>query len=304
MSNKVYDGIMGLVVGDAVGVPYEFKERYSFRCEGMTGFGTYSQPPGTWSDDSSLTLATLDSLIENSGKIKLDDMMIRFREWLYDRCYTARGQTFDVGNTTRLAIARYDVNKNNVYACGGKKVTDNGNGSLMRILPLAFMDNVCSKDIFEVSALTHAHSISQTACVIYVTYANKLLHGYGKDNALRETLTECEWCLTPDFVRLPKIKERFRDEISSSGYVVHSLEAALWCFLTTDNYRGCILKAVNLGNDTDTIAAIAGGLAGIFYGADSKNGIPEGWKSSTARMAWIVGLCEKFNEILNSSNSR
>lgn len=302
MSNKIYDGIMGLVVGDALGVPYEFKSRDSFVCNGMSGHGTYNQPPGTWSDDSSLTLATLDSLMRNGGKIYLDDMMKRFRDWLYNKQYTPHGETFDVGNTTRFAIARYDPEKNNVYSCGGRKITDNGNGSLMRILPLAFIDT-SGKDVFEVSALTHAHGISQTACMIYVTYANKILHGWGKENALRETLIECEWCLTPEFTRLPKIIERSREEINSSGYVVHTLEAALWCFLTTDNYKDCVTKAVNLGNDTDTTAAVAGGLAGLYYGADSRNGIPEGWKSSIARIAWIKYLCDKFNDVLERRES-
>ena len=298
MGNAVYNGIIGLVVGDALGVPYEFRQRDSFECRNMTGYGTYNQPAGTWSDDSSLTLATLDSLIKNKGKIKLDDMMKRFRNWLYNKQYTPHGETFDVGNTTRFAIASYDSEKNNVYSCGCRKITDNGNGSLMRILPLVFID-AGGKEVFEVSGLTHAHCISQTACMIYVTYANKLIHGYDKEDALIETLSECEWCLTSEFCRLLRIKECSRKSIESDGYVVHTLEAALWCFLNTDNYKDCVLTAVNLGNDTDTIAAVAGGLAGICYGAYGDMGIPEKWKSSIARMAWIKDLCEEFNDILN-----
>ena len=303
MSNKIYDGIMGLVVGDALGVPYEFKARDSFTCNGMTGHGTYDQPPGTWSDDSSLTLATLDSLVSNGGKICLDDMMKRFRDWLYNKQYTPHGETFDVGNTTRLAIARYDVNKNKVYLCGGRKVADNGNGSLMRILPLAFIDT-SDKDICEVSSLTHAHHISTIACMIYVAIANALSHDVYKEDAVFDTLGKYQHLMTGEFARLFDIQNLSRESIQSDGYVVHTLEAALWCFLTTDNYRGCVTKAVNLGSDTDTTAAVAGGLAGLYYGADSWNGIPEEWKKSIARTAWIKDLCEAFNDMLEQKEEQ
>ena len=156
--------------------------------------------------------------------------------------------------------------------------------------------------VFEVSGLTHAHEVSQTACMIYVTYAKKLYHGVDRDEALVETLHECEWCLTNDFVRLKNIKNVSRDDISNYIYVVSILEAALWCFLTSNDYRECILKAVNLGNDSDTTAAIAGGLAGLYWGVDG-DGIPLMWLEDVAGTAEIGRLCEKFNEILNKIQS-
>ena len=294
MSNKIYDGIMGLVVGDALGVPYEFMTQGSFVCNGMTGFGTYHQPPGTWSDDSSMTLATLVSLARNEGEINLEDIMNRFRGWLYDKLYTPYGVTFDVGNTTRCSIARYDIVKKNLDTCGGKALSDNGNGSLMRILPLAFIDT-SDKDICEVSSLTHAHHISTTACLIYVAIANALLHDVNKEDAVLDALGRYQHLMTGEFARLFDIQNLSRESIQSDGYVVHTLEAALWCFLTTDNYRGCVTKAVNLGSDTDTTAAVAGGLAGIYYGADS---IPKGWIDQIARKDWIEDVCANLEDVL------
>lgn len=301
MGYPVYNAIMGLVVGDAVGLPYEGKERNTFRCEAMTGFGTYKQPPGTWSDNSSMTLATVASLVKNDGKINLGDMMKQFRSWLYKGKFTPWGKVISFGSTARYAIARYSEKENNVYSCGGRELLTNDAGSLSRILPLAFIETT-GKDIFEVSGLTHAHEVSQTACMIYVTYAKKLYHGVDRDEALVETLHECEWCLTNDFVRLKNIKNVSRDDISNYIYVVSILEAALWCFLTSNDYRECILKAVNLGNDSDTTAAIAGGLAGLYWGVDG-DGIPLMWLEDVAGTAEIGRLCEKFNEILNKIQS-
>lgn len=297
MENEIYNGIMGLVVGDALGVPFEFKKRDSFICPGMTGYGTYDQPPGTWSDDSSMTLATLDSLIENKGKINLEDMMLKFMNWLYYDKYTPYNNVFDVGQTTRSAIWEYAYNGKSVYGCGERSVTNNGNGSLMRIFPLAFIDTN-TKDVFNVSGLTHAHNLAKTACLIYVKIANNLVHGYDKEDAVSNALTECEWCMTEVFERLKYIKDFHRNAINSSGYVIHTLEAALWCFLTTDNYKDCVEEAVRLGNDTDTTAAVAGGLAGIYYGVGG-DGIPEEWIEKIARKDWIKELCEKFENALN-----
>ena len=171
---KIYDGIMGLVVADAVGVPFEFKKRDTFKADKMTGYGTYNQPPGTWSDDSSLTLATVASM-GRKGKIDPADIMNNFFLWLDDGAYTPYGKVFDVGGSTRKAISRY-ANGVEPLNCGGKTRMDNGNGALMRILPLAFIPHT-AQDILKVGKLTHAHEISQTACRLYVHLAGKLIEG-------------------------------------------------------------------------------------------------------------------------------
>lgn len=259
MNSKLHDAILGLAIGDALGVPYEFEKRGTFLCTEMVGYGTHNQPEGTWSDDTSMVLATLDSLKSNDGKIVLKDMFERFNYWLLYGDYTAHGEVFDAGIATCKALQT------------GKSQTgeyDNGNGSLMRILPLAFVP--CTDDeIRAVSAITHGHRISMDACVIYVHIAKRLLAG--------ESICEIIPTLQYDkpFDRLHRIDQISTSEIKSSGYVVDTLEAALWAVSHKSNnadkeksFRNDLLDAVNLGQDTDTVGAVAGGLAGIIYGLD------------------------------------
>lgn len=284
--SKVYDGIMGLVVGDALGVPYEFKERDSFKCDDMVGYGTYNQPKGTWSDDSSMTLATLES-IGRLGYIEPSNIMHNFYDWLYNGEFTPDGEVFDVGKTTEVAISRFrrcvPLNE-----CGLRTVNNNGNGALMRILPFAFIkcDN---QDVIDVASLTHAHFISLEGCLIYIDIAKNLLAGIPLDVAVANTPIRLY-----EYDRLVKLEHLSREEIKSTGYVVDTLEAALWCLLHTNNYKDAVLTAVNLGGDTDTIAAVAGGLAGIIYGCGGKNGIPLEWIEQIPRLKWIKGLCYEF----------
>lgn len=292
-ADKVYSGIMGLVVGDALGVPFEFRQRDTFKAEGMTGYGTHNQPPGTWSDDSSMTLATMES-IAHQGEIFPQDIMWNFLNWLITGAFTPYGEVFDAGNTTIRAIKCF---QNGVYApyCGGTSEMDNGNGALMRILPLAFIPHSI-KDIRTVAGLTHAHNTSKTACEIYVFVAVNLLAGMDKGNAVSFALGDNVHWPVP-FDRLYNLYELSREEIRSTGYVVDTLEAALWCLLKTDSYRECVLTAVNLGGDTDTIAAVAGGLAGILYGVGGEKGIPEEWIEQIAKRDEIKQLCERFAQL-------
>ena len=285
--NKIYDAVMGLVVGDALGVPVEFKARDTFHVDDMIGYGTYNQPPGTWSDDSSLTLATMESIIRKGG-IDPADMMNNFSvEWYYKGEFTPYGKVFDIGGTTEAAIRRFNSGIEPLK-CGLNHYKHNGNGSLMRILPLALMPSSMT-DINNVSSLTHAHEISRRACRLYVGTAEQLLKGA----SLWEVIG-CSGIWVKDFDRIPKIYKLNRDEIRSTGYVVDTLEAALWCVYHTSSYRDCVLTAVNLGGDTDTIAAVAGGLAGIIYGCGGESGIPDEWIAKIARKDWISDLCERF----------
>lgn len=254
--SKLYDAILGLAIGDALGVPYEFKQRGSFICSDMVGYGTHNQPEGTWSDDTSMTIATLDSLKNNNGIIVTEDICRRFNYWLLYGDYTVNGEVFDAGITTCTALKK------------GKPAVgewDNGNGSLMRILPLAFVD--CTDDeIRAVSAITHGHWISEEACVIYVHVAKRLLAG----EPIASIIPTLEY--KKPFDRLKYISTLDISQIKSSGYVVDTLEAALWVVSHEGDweksFRNDILTAVNLGKDTDTVAAVAGGMAGIIYGLE------------------------------------
>lgn len=297
---KVYDAVMGLVVGDALGVPVEFKQRDTFTVTDMIGYGTYNQPPGTWSDDSSLTLATMESIIQfPEGEIIPEHIMLSFSKWLNKGEFTPYGEVFDVGGTTEAAIRRFNCGIEPLK-CGLNHCKYNGNGSLMRILPLALMPSSMN-DINNVSSLTHVHEISKRACRFYVATAKQLLKYGTLDYCLKYSLRYFgEWA--KEFSRLPKIPELKRDEIRSTGYVVDTLEAALWCAYHTNSYRDCVLTAVNLGGDTDTIAAVAGGLAGIIYGCGGESGIPDEWIQQIARKDWIRELCERFEIIQVNSN--
>ena len=257
--DKLKSAIYGLAVGDALGVPFEFKERGTFRCEGMTGYGTWNRAPGTWSDDTSMTLATLES-IKETGRIDPLDMKERFCDWLHKGKYTADGDTFDVGTTTRMALDR---------GSGLDDYYSNGNGSLMRILPLAFTD-ATDDEIRAVSAITHAHKISTDACIEYVHLARQLIDGKP--------------------INYGEIKNKAADEIKSSGFVLHTLEASIWCLLNTNSYEEAVLAAVNLGEDTDTTAAVVGGLAGIVYGYDS---IPGDWIEELKNKELIDSIINK-----------
>ncbi|MEE0956299.1 MAG: ADP-ribosylglycohydrolase family protein [Eubacterium sp.] len=286
MKKYLKEAVYGLAIGDAVGVPFEFKARDSFTCEGMTGYGTHGQAPGTWSDDTSMTLATCKSLQEKE-KVDLDDLWDKFYHFLRHAKFTADHEVFDVGNTTMCTIPNRK---------GATGEHSNGNGSLMRILPLAFVEDITDEQIRNVSAITHAHPISKDACVYYVHAANKLLELAGSSRKPAEKMQELVNCLYADipaesvFARVPLIAGRDRMEIKSSGYVVDTFEAAIWALLTTRNYRDCILKAVNLGSDTDTVAAVAGGLAGLIYGFEGEDGIPAEWVE-TLRAKKLIDSC-------------
>lgn len=249
--DKLKAVMYGLAIGDALGVPYEFQQRDTFTCTGLTGHGTHNQPAGTWSDDTALSLATLDSFNKCDGKVDTTDLMIRYKMWLEYGMYMPDGNTYDTGITVATAIR-------SGHGCDG--FHDNGNGSLMRVAPSAFY-HLTDEEIRQVSAVTHAHEISMTACVQYVRILEGLLNCVPSHKAITDS----------GFPFDPTIP---RTEVESDGFVLHTLNAALWCLANTDNYQDCVLAAVNFGEDTDTTASVAGALAGAVYGFES---IPQEW---------------------------
>lgn len=297
--------ILGVAVGDALGVPVEFKARGTFHVTGMQGYGTHNQPAGTWSDDTSLTLALADNLLAGGDKPDLESIAWGFTEWYDTAAYTPHGKVFDIGNATAKAIKRLKDGVDPEKA-GGAGERDNGNGSLMRIAPLTFYMFGIRKaeDRFRivrgVSSLTHAHEWSVAACYIYVEMLNKLRMRRKKKEAyaeLREdfrrgvpfiskaTLAKFVRILENDISTLPE------KDIRSSGFVIDTLEAAFWCFLTTDNYKDAVLKAVNLGDDTDTTGAVTGALAGLAYGLE---GIPQEWLDQLAAVDEVRRIAVKM----------
>ncbi len=304
--------VIGSAIGDALGVPVEFMPREELTLnpvEDMKGSGTHGQPPGTWSDDTAMTLCLLESL-GRLQSIDYDDIMKNFVRWLQNAEFTATDTVFDAGIATQEAISRY-LQGTSPLSCGGSGEYDNGNGSLMRIAPLAlFLVKKQVTDIEEIlqeahrlSALTHGHPRSQMACGIYTLIAMNALRKVPLPQSIKDGLQTAKIYYqknsifnaeVPSFGRLWDV-EAFRHHpkasIKSSGYVVDTLEAVLWCLLNTASYPEAVLTAVNLGDDTDTIGAIVGGLAGVAYGCDS---IPSHWQETLLKKDLIEGLCAKF----------
>lgn len=243
--------IYGLAVGDALGVPYEFRARDTFECTGMVDGGAHGQPAGTWSDDTSMALCICSS-IKQFAYINVADIAGRFRRWLECGDFTCGGHVFDVGVTCKRAIST---------GVPGKSYDECGNGSLMRTAPLAMLDHIEPYDIREISAITHAHPVAEWSCVALCDMLR----------TIRNVGTPAKGDL---WHRYGYIASRPVEAVKSDGYCEHTLEAALWCFLNTSSYADCVLAAVNLGGDTDTTAAVAGALAGVYYRFEA---IPPKW---------------------------
>jgi ADP-ribosylglycohydrolase len=299
--------LLGIAVGDALGVPFEFNDRSMMRenpCTGMVGHGTHDQPAGTWSDDSSMTFCLAEALSEDD--FELDHLGRLFVRWFFDGYWTAHGVCYDYGSTTAEAIKRLERGLPvEASACCGEG--SNGNGSLMRILPLVFFSkDLPVEDRFEwtrkVSAITHGHIRSIIACHYYLEFARLILQGLEKEDAYRQLQKD----LPPFLANIGIEKTEFEyfnrllvgdiasfheDEIQSDGYVLHTLEASMWCLLTTGNFRDAVLTAVGLGGDTDTTAAVIGGLAGLVYGVER---IPEDWLEVLARRYDIEDLARRM----------
>ena len=313
MKQRIYNTLYGAIVADALGVPVEFKDRDYLKENPVTdiiGYGTYNLPKGSWSDDSSMLLCLAES-IGRLGKIDYDDIMENFLAWYKKAKFTPDHHVFDIGRTCQTAIENFRRGTK-ALDCGLSDEHNNGNGSLMRISPLPFylfimygsqaMDKEESFEIIHnISKLTHAHPISLIGCDIYCAIMLELINGSKKEELLpkalpkigafvrnhpeyTEALSKYERITHQSFATLPE------KEIKSTSYVVDSLEAALWCFLTTDNSRDCVLKAVNLGYDTDTVACIAGSIAGLYYGE-----IPEEWINSIRNKKLVDKIIEDFH---------
>jgi ADP-ribosyl-[dinitrogen reductase] hydrolase len=313
MSNRdfIKDALLGVAAGDAIGVPVEFKPRkwlLENPVTGMQGYGTHNQPAGTWSDDSSLTFCLAEMLCK---KYDLENLANRFINWRNNAYWTAHEEVFDIGNGTSEAIDRLERGVAPAMA-GGNGEDSNGNGSLMRILPLLFGygKNIIDKRFLmvkDVSSLTHRHIRSVLSCFIYLEFALEITVGKDKYEAYQQTcrtirnfLDETDTCTNNErdiFSRTlsGNIFECEEQEIKSSGYVIHTLEAAFWCVLNTRSYDGAVLKAVNLGEDSDTTAAVTGGLAGLLYGWQT---IPPEWLAVLARREDIEELSRKLNDKL------
>ncbi|WP_038245955.1 ADP-ribosylglycohydrolase family protein [Virgibacillus salexigens] len=304
VKQRIMPTIYGGIIGDLLGVPVEFRKRDSYCIKDVTGFGTYNQPPGTWSDDTSLTMCLIENLIEEGPKT---DLMDKFVQYKRDGYWTPYGKMFDIGRTTDEAITRYEHGMT-VEECGGRDEYENGNGAIMRIAPLVFVlyneFNFMKKVEFikSFTKLTHAHPRSIVGSIIFIEFLFRLYHNNTPQEALnvikrlfdknfdeshnyQQELNCYARLFDNEFFELDKV------EINSDGYVVHTLEAAIWCLGNSTNFVEAVLKAVNLGDDTDTIAAITGNMAGMYY---KMKEIPSEWLDKIARKRDIDKLVNNF----------
>lgn len=303
--DRMLGGLWGAVVGDALGVPVEFKGRDARKGDPVTdmrGYGTFSLPPGSWSDDSSLMLCTAQGLLDGFDTERIGDLFV---SWFTAGLWTPHGQAFDVGRGTWQAISRMQLGTPAATA-GGQEEENNGNGSLMRILPVAFHcaamgDEEVLRLAHRASAVTHGHPRSLIACGVYCLLIAALLGGTAPREAYRAVMEKTRRLYSGSpfseelahFSRLLSgdIDALSEAAIESDGYVVHTLEASLWCLLTTDSYSSAVLRAVNLGWDTDTTAIVTGGLAGTHYGLEA---IPRQWRDMIVKKGEMETLFERF----------
>lgn len=311
LKEKLLSGLFGLAVGDALGVPVEFMGREILDkspVRKMLGYGSHNQPKGTWSDDTSMVLATMDAMCANVFSIGM--CMDAFSKWLEQGRYTVDGSVFDVGGTTSQAIYRY-ITGERLEDCGGADEKSNGNGSLMRMLPMIYyimgkygeaVNDRSVNEIYALSGLTHNHIISKVCCVYYVYIGIFILQwGYqlGVQRAVKDGIGAVERYYgdnnqIPHIVGMDSLCDSVdleKCDIKSTGFVVDSLEASVWCLYNTKSYREAVELAVNLGGDTDTIGAITGSLAGLYYGYEN---IPNEWLEELRGKDQLMEIAEKF----------
>ena len=307
--DTILGGVMGVIIGDALGLPVQFMTKTEIRknpITDMTGGGAFGLEPGAWSDDSSLTLCLAESLFEVGYNPA--DIARRFVEWYRDGYMTPLGEAFDIGGTISIAMKRL-IHGVAPFKAGPTDAESNGNGSLMRILPATLFfahesDYTMIQRICEISKITHGHPRSQLACSLYSLFVKELLKGssplkaydtmrlksqtvFFVDRNIGKQLSHFKRIMSGQLPSLPE------SEIKSGGYVVESLEAALWSFLTTSSFEDAVLTAVNLGWDTDTVGAITGGMAGVYYGFSN---IPAHWLSKLLDYEKILSLTNQFAE--------
>lgn len=306
MSNSPFRGaLLGLAAGDALGTTLEFKPRDSYRpVDDMVGGGPFHLRPGEWTDDTSMALCLAESLIEARG-FDAFDQMERYCRWRREGHLSSTGKCFDIGNTIASALGRFEdrrrteseLPRDEIAFCGSANPREAGNGSLMRLapVPLYFAGNLDEAIHFagESSRTTHGAAEAIDACRWFAQLIVRALDAGSKDSVL-----EYDWRWAPlaekiDVIARGSYREKERRVIESSGYVVHTLEAALWAFHHGADFREGALLAVNLGGDADTTGAVYGQLAGAFYGEE---GIPAEWREELAMRGLIEEFADKLQE--------
>ena len=301
--SQISNAIIGFTLADAFGVPVEFSERDTYEINELVGYGSWNVPAGSWSDDSAMMFITMQHLLNNDN---IDQLKQSFCDWAYRGYWTFDDSpAFDVGITIREVIDRWELN--GFHELAKTDEYSNGNGALMRILPVAiwsYAKNMTGHTLFSFvktyAELTHGHIRSTLCCYHYTTIVHQLLDKHSLSEsfhyanaALMEMLNEYP-SEKSHFERLLILEKLPRDQIASSGYVIDTMEAVYWSLLNSSDYYEAIHLAVHLGKDTDTIGALTGGLAGLLY--DELN-VPDDWINTLAKIDEIQQLIAKFEEV-------
>ncbi len=300
MNDKFLGCLLGLAVGDALGTTLEFKAPGSFTpLKEMVGGGPFHLQPGQWTDDTSMALCLAESLIE-CGDFNPVDQLTRYLRWWREGHLSSNGWCFDIGGTVSAALSRFE-HTHEPY-CGSTEPYSAGNGSLMRLAPVPMFYAATPEEAIERSGdssrTTHATRAAVDACRYFGGLITAALNGAKKEELLSERYSPVPGYLEShplheevDKVASGSFKNDQPPHIRGTGYVVKSLEAALWAFYRSDSFEDGCLKAVNLGEDADTTGAIYGQLAGAYYG---KAGIPERWLSKLAMRELIEDYATKL----------
>lgn len=289
VKDRLLGSFLGLAIGDAVGTTVEFRARDTFDpVTDMVGKGPFNLPAGYFTDDTSMALCLAESLIEYP-LLDRNDLLSRFSKWYREGVNSPTGRCFDIGTTTRSAIVNWEKSGSVLNNTGP---WDAGNGSIMRLAP-AVIKHYDDRDRAIATAIMQGETThgSVEACDSCDLLARVLLTAYVTDdkNAVLNVDAQDGWA---DSVKnILKTLDVSRDEVKSSGYVIHTLHAALWCFKNTDNFRDAILLAANLGEDADTVAAVTGQIAGAFYGI---SGIPIMWLDKLYETGRFIELVDKL----------
>lgn len=301
IENILYSGI----VGDAIGVPVEFKKRDSYYIDSMLDSGTWKQPKGSWSDDTSFTLPLMEILYTGGS---YEQIMQKFEDYMFHGQYTPDGSVFDIGATCAKAIRNWSINHLPAVECGDPSVYANGNGSLMRLAPLGIHlvnESNLTKRLKlerEYTCLTHRHPRAIVASYIYLEIIHELLNGQDLQNTLTHLPNQLAKVLQDrpeELAELPQFNSIFKDNFSSTprnaikstGYVVDTLAACIWCVLNSTNIDSSILLAVNLGDDTDTIASITATLSSCIYLEDH---VSDKWKNQLRNQHLLRRIIDPF----------
>ena len=294
LKNKYRGCLVGLAVGDCMGVPLEFSDRGIFpKITELVGNGPFNLKIGEWTDDTTMALCMGQSLIDCQG-FKAEDQMDKYCKWVKEGYMSSTGKLFDIGNATANSIESY-MKYGNPYA-GSEEERSQGNGSIMRLapIPMVYRNNINDLAVFSAlsSKTTHGHP----NCVYSCQYLSKMISDSLNDEHKDVILRYQPFGHTNEMVNISGggYKDKTVDQIKSSGYVIDTLEAALWAFHTTDSFEEGCIKVINLADDSDTVGAVYGQLAGAYYGYDA---IPERWREKIVQREMIENMADQLLEL-------